>query len=506
VTNFNGDASHTTGLDWGDWDNDGDLDLAIGNFGEIDQIYVNASSTPNNPRFFWLWSSSEVLRTTGIAWGDRDNDGDLDLAVSQDDARTNGLYINNLVVPSHLPNAGFGAARLINSPSYLFAARPGATASAYHYSSAELLSGPVRGEVPVGFRIFNPGLTSLVTNTLPLATQLRLGYEYSTDGGGTWRTATPITTTLVPVTDTLGNGVAGVFLWNALQDQAIGDNARFRVRLVQADRSGPVQRVSAATISPPFRVRAITCIWPEQPQAQPSPVISVGSVSDAFEYVIPAGEVVRFTGKVAEGTGALFFSWDFGDGSQAQGQVVEKSFGNGTYQVRMAVAGTPCPQTRERAAVIRVKVGTGVPNLLLPLLTVIPPLTPTVGITPTAIAEARQAEIAGVDVRGGLRPPQVTGLDGTIQVDNNALWLRWTLPEAGGLTGLRLYRQPRQDDPLAETQTLVAELPPDATAYVEATPACDQVYRVVTVADGRESLPSVGSYFTPACADLVQLP
>ncbi len=516
VPAFTGDAFRTTSIDWGDWDNDGDLDLAVGNFGEVDQIYVNANSTTNNPRFFWLWSSADALNTTGVAWGDRDNDGDLDLAIAQADARTNGLYINNLVVPSHLPGAGFGAANLGNSPAYVFAARPGGTASAYNYSSAEMLSGPDQGEVAVSFRIYNPMASSLITTTANADSQFGLDYEFSVDGGGTWRKATPITTTLEAVTDTLGNGIAGVFLWDALLDQAIGDNARFRVRLVQGDRSGPVQRVSAATISPPYRVRAITCIWPEQPRVQVSPVSSTGGVDDAFDYAIPANQPVRFLGRVDEGTGALDYTWDFGDGTRGQGQLVAKSFANGTYQVRMAVRGVPCPQTRERAVVTTVRVGTGVPNMLLPLLSVAPPVTDTIGVTDTVgVTEpADGAVVAGLDTRSGaaesgvagsgplppgVHPPQVTGLKGTIQWDNDALWLGWVLPDGQPPAGLRLYRQARFDDSVTATRTLVAELAPDTSAYFEATPVCDQIYSVVTVIGDVESLPSAGSYYTPAC-------
>lgn len=520
VSTFGGDRFHTTSLDWGDWDNDGDLDLAVGNYGEADQIYVNARSIPGVPRFFWLWTSAEALNTTGIAWGDRDNDGDLDLAISQDRGRPNGLYINNLVVPSHLPGSGFGAASLINPPVYLFAARPGSTASAYHYSSAELLSGPNQGSVAVDFRIYNPDPTKLITSTANTATTLKLAFEYSIDGGGTWRTATPITTTLTPVTDTFGNGLAGVFLWNALRDQAIGDNARFRIQLVQSDARGPVQRVSAGTISPPFRVRAITCIWPEQPSARPSPVIAPGSDDDPYDFVIPANELVRFTGKVAAGTGALHYTWDFGDSTTAQGQVAEKSFRNGIYQVRMAVSGDPCPQTRERATVMTVKVGTGVPNLLLPRLMVAPPVTDTLPATGTAAGlvtadmetgdmetgQARAAVAPAVVASHGTRPPQVTGLTGDIQFDNGALWLRWTLPTDATVEGLRLYRHGRDEDPATAVRTLVAELAPDATTYLEAAPVCDQVYTLVTVVDEMESLPSAGSYYTAACGDREEMP
>jgi hypothetical protein len=389
------DAFHTTSLDWGDWDSDGDLDLAVGNYGEQDQIYVNSNSTPGQPRFFWLWSSSEKLRTTGIAWGDKDNDGDLDLAISQDGNVRNGIYDNNLVVPSHLPNIGFGAATLINPPLYLHIGRPGDTAAAYKYSSAEILSGPGIGDVPVTFRLYNPRNaapvgTRAVSETMPLLT-----YEYSLDGGGTWHTATPYTTTLVPVEDALGSGIQGTFVWDTIRDQAIGDNARFRVEAVQADSSGPVQRVNAASSSPPFRVRAITCVWPERPEMRLSPVVRAGGPDDDFDYLIEPNETIRFTGRVAEGTGAIAYTWNFGNGLTGEGQVVDQDFSNGTFQIRMSVVGEPCPQTRERGLTIVLQVGTGTADVLLPYVNAGGAISPT---TPISASES-SVSVASVSVQ-----------------------------------------------------------------------------------------------------------
>jgi uncharacterized repeat protein (TIGR01451 family) len=81
------ESSKTTSIAWGDWDNDGDLDLAVGNDGQRDQVYVNQGSTPQTAQFVWVWSSDETYATTGVAWGDGDRDGDLDLAISQGSAK-----------------------------------------------------------------------------------------------------------------------------------------------------------------------------------------------------------------------------------------------------------------------------------------------------------------------------------------------------------------------------------------------------------------------------------
>lgn len=484
-------AFHTTSLDWGDWDNDGDLDLAVGNYGEPDQIYVNSNSSPGIPQFLWLWSSEESLNTTGIAWGDKDNDGDLDLAISQDGSGLNGIYDNNLVVPSHLPNSGFGVATLINPPLYLYIGRPGSTAAAYHFSSAEVLSGPGRGAIPVSFRLYNPAanVASISAQSFTADALSVVEYQFSLDGGGTWRNATAISATLQPITDELGIGLQGNFIWDTIRDQAIGDNARFRVRVVQADSSGPVQRVSAATTSYPFRVRAITCIWPERPEIRVSPVLRTGAAGDGYDYWIAANEPVRFTGRIAAGTGPINYVWDLDNGVTAQGQIATHRFGNGTYKIRMAVTGDPCPQTRERAMTITLKVGTGVPDLLLPFLRGNTALTET-----ETIASAQ--EIAPViEV-----PTQVEEVKGNIQTDSGALWLRWQ-PYTGEAEELLLYRIDRDGDPLSEERELVARLPIDATGYQENAPLCDSLYFVVAVRDDLESLPSTSSYYTPACAD-----
>lgn len=70
------------GLDWGDYDNDGDLDLAmVGNThttGFFTKIYTNNG----NDTFSELQNDFVGYRYSDVNWGDLDNDGDLDLLVS----------------------------------------------------------------------------------------------------------------------------------------------------------------------------------------------------------------------------------------------------------------------------------------------------------------------------------------------------------------------------------------------------------------------------------------
>ncbi|MCB0034523.1 MAG: VCBS repeat-containing protein, partial [Anaerolineales bacterium] len=77
------------------WDNDGDLDLAIGNNGQRNQIYENISGTLQLDLAQQLgWQAAESLATTAVAWGDWNNDGSIDLAIGND-GQPDLIYTNN---------------------------------------------------------------------------------------------------------------------------------------------------------------------------------------------------------------------------------------------------------------------------------------------------------------------------------------------------------------------------------------------------------------------------
>ncbi|UCF05996.1 MAG: VCBS repeat-containing protein, partial [bacterium] len=81
----------TRGIAWGDYDGDGDLDLACGNQNDPNMIHRNDSGTLTTSP---AWSSNSANTTYGVAWGDYDGDGDLDL-VCGNFAQANTLYRND---------------------------------------------------------------------------------------------------------------------------------------------------------------------------------------------------------------------------------------------------------------------------------------------------------------------------------------------------------------------------------------------------------------------------
>ncbi|OIO61221.1 MAG: hypothetical protein AUJ47_09790, partial [Candidatus Marinimicrobia bacterium CG1_02_48_14] len=91
------DAAYSISAAWGDMDNDGDLDLFVANYNDgtnslADYLYRN----DGNDTFTKVTSGAIVTQTRnsyGGSWGDVDNDGDLDLMVYQSDGN-NRLFSN----------------------------------------------------------------------------------------------------------------------------------------------------------------------------------------------------------------------------------------------------------------------------------------------------------------------------------------------------------------------------------------------------------------------------
>ena len=99
--------SMSKNVTWGDYDNDGDLDIlltGLSDFGRVSKIYRN-----NSDNTFTEMTSIDLLDVydSSVAWGDYDNDGDLDIILtgsSLTNLRNTIVYKNNSTVVNNLPS------------------------------------------------------------------------------------------------------------------------------------------------------------------------------------------------------------------------------------------------------------------------------------------------------------------------------------------------------------------------------------------------------------------
>ncbi len=86
------------GAIWGDYDNDGWLDLYVANDGSPNYLYKNnrdGTFTDVSFESGTSYSGAGVEQgSMGVAWGDYDNDGKLDLFTTNFDSESNALYQN----------------------------------------------------------------------------------------------------------------------------------------------------------------------------------------------------------------------------------------------------------------------------------------------------------------------------------------------------------------------------------------------------------------------------
>ena len=80
------DSGYTYGSSWADYDGDGDADLFVANFNKENVLYQNDGSGSLHPADEAGLNSETGGASKGNTWGDFDNDGDLDLFVA------NGTY------------------------------------------------------------------------------------------------------------------------------------------------------------------------------------------------------------------------------------------------------------------------------------------------------------------------------------------------------------------------------------------------------------------------------
>lgn len=92
-------GDNSTAAVWGDMDNDGDLDLFVANFSEGDVIFKNLLIETGSASFVDVTVTSNFInesvgRSKAAVWGDYNNDGFLDIYVSKFWGK-NALYRNN---------------------------------------------------------------------------------------------------------------------------------------------------------------------------------------------------------------------------------------------------------------------------------------------------------------------------------------------------------------------------------------------------------------------------
>ena len=472
--------SKTTSLAWGDWDNDGYPELALGNAGEAAQVFANLTSQPGRPALDWAWSSDESANATGVAWGDYNNDGYLDLALSQRSGGSNGIYPNQSVPATHLAGANFvKQLNLPNNSPYAHVPRPGTTAGAYLFSSSEILAGSSQPTVTVRYMVYDPNGTRVASNSNVTGTSIaNTFFEYSLDGGSNWAAASPATGSTQPITQPTRLGSSGTFIWNARADRAIGDNARFRVRVVPDTPTGPVDQSGASAISPPFQVRGLSCDWPTDPSMT---ITGTRLVS----------QTVRVDGMVNNASGGVGFIWDFGDGSPLKyGQFTTYKYTrNGVYTIKLAVSGEACPVARPVFASMPIVITGGSDGPLTTTRKIFIPLAARA----TAALDL-QLSTAASDVQ---EQPALMGLlRGQRDSTTQRIILSWDAPAGMRISGYRLYRQ--LVGRLASAE-LITSLTPTTDTYPLDANDCGHAYYVTVMRGGEEWATSASSYFTPAC-------
>jgi outer membrane protein assembly factor BamB len=90
------EATWSSGSAWGDYDKDGDLDLAVGGY-DGDNLLFNNDGQGNFEKTVDNEFVNDGSYTQGLAWADYDNDGDLDIFTAKNNffGGNNSLFNNN---------------------------------------------------------------------------------------------------------------------------------------------------------------------------------------------------------------------------------------------------------------------------------------------------------------------------------------------------------------------------------------------------------------------------
>ncbi|MFK7922945.1 MAG: FG-GAP-like repeat-containing protein [Bacteroidia bacterium] len=89
------DGGNSLGANWADFDNDGDLDLYVTNASNQANFFYENDGDGTFTKNTTSLIATEAGHSFGSSWFDVDNDGDLDVYVVNDNGNPNRLYMNN---------------------------------------------------------------------------------------------------------------------------------------------------------------------------------------------------------------------------------------------------------------------------------------------------------------------------------------------------------------------------------------------------------------------------
>jgi hypothetical protein len=452
------ESDDTTSIAWGYSDSKGTIELAVANSAQPSRIYQYVDNAGGKTsQFQQTWSSEAIANANAVAWGDWNSDGDLDLAVGGIPSPTLGIFAN--------------IGGTVGTP-LVFVNRPGRTANAYFFSSAEIVSAPPRQKFEFSYALLGSdekrsecyryidqdrGINIQIMPTPAASASI---------DGRTWYTVT-----WTP------SGSAGTIPDTTMPAHYISDNARISVDRLCDDPKSPSE---FTTYSPPFRLRVTSCIWVEGPLIRVVPQFGNQAL-------------YQFIGQIQEGSGQITYTWEFGDGFTKQGQRVTHRYRTGgPYTVNLKVEGTPCPINRPRFATASLLVGVQNP-VFLPFVT--HPRETTVAANDALAGEQIEQPSAALDALAALDTlPQVVGLTGHGDTSTVLTWQ--PPPDPSVVHGYRVYRYTLATMDEVE---LLAELPPTGTQFNDETSRCGHAYYVTTFADDAESDASTTTYYELPC-------
>ena len=151
-------------VSWADYDNDGDLDIFICGQTETTGVYLSAIYRNDNGIFTDINAGLPGVRYGSAAWGDYDNDGDLDLIIQGQSASAGNiaaLYRNNITTSNAVPSVPSNLQSAVSSDKVTLTwskstdSKTPQSGLAYniYISKPPSLLGPPMASVPGGYRM-----------------------------------------------------------------------------------------------------------------------------------------------------------------------------------------------------------------------------------------------------------------------------------------------------------------------------------------------------------------